>query len=254
MSANYLESVAKGEEKINTKGLFCYEIVRKALITKNIDKELLDLMWNNQNDFLKGTDKNILVVADTSGSMTRCGYLPLATSIGLAIYIAERNNGIFKNYFITFSDSPFLCEIKGNTIVDKIKNIKAIFGSTDIDKVFELLLTTCVDNHLAQEEMPSHIILISDMEFDSGTLTRNGTNFDGWKQSFLENGYKLPTIIFWNVAAFTQGVPVTKYDKDVVLISGFSTNALENILDLPEYTMMDGMIETLTKYIEMLEE
>ena len=248
----YKNNVSKGTEKINTTGLFAYEIVNKIIHGLKIDEELYDLMWNNQKDIFKGIDTNILTVADTSGSMRCYNDLPYATSLGLALYTAERNNGIFKNHFITFSETPRLQEIKGKTIKEKINNIEVINSNTNIDKVFELILETGEYYKLKQDDMPSHILIISDMEFDDGVYSKGGTNFEGWKKAFEEKGYKLPTVIFWNVAAFTQGVPATKFDNDVAMISGFSTNVLENILTIENYSPEKVMLEKLSPYLEMM--
>ena len=255
MSEKYLEfknSVKSGEVKINTEGLFVYEIVKNLLWGNPVDEELYDLMWNNQKDVLKGCNTNVLVMADTSGSMTSYAGIPYATSVGLALYTAERNTGIFKNHFITFSDRPYLCEVKGTTIKEKVYNIPSIVANTDIDKAFELILKTAKDNDIKQEELPSHLLIISDMEFDYGVYSKGGTNFDGWKQAFEVEGYKLPTIIFWNVAGSTKGVPTTKFDNDVAMVSGFSTNILENLLSLEEYTPTNIMMDKLSIYLEML--
>lgn len=255
MSEKYTEyknQVKKGIAKINTEGLFAYEIVKNILWGNQVDEELYDLMWINQKDVLNGCNTNVLVMADTSGSMTCYGGIPYATSVGLALYIAERNTGIFKNHFITFSDKPYLCEIKGKNIKEKVNNVPSIVANTDIDKAFELILETAKENKLKQEELPSHLLIISDMEFDQGVYTKSGTNFDGWKRSFESEGYKLPTIIFWNVAGATHGVPVTKFDNDVAMISGFSTNILENILTLEKYSPNNIMLEKLSIYLEML--
>lgn len=250
----YLGEVNNGTKKINTNGLFCYEIVRNILLRLPVDVSLFDVMWKNQKDFLKGYNKNIMVIADTSGSMTQYDCLPLANSIGLAIYIAERNTGAFKNHFITFSENPKMHEIIGNNIYDKVHNIEFEIANTDIDKVFELLLNTAIQNNSSQDEMPSHLIIISDMEFDQGVYSKEGTNFTGWKNAFEEKGYKLPQIIFWNVAGNTMGVPTTKFDNDVAMISGFSTAILENLLTLDKYDPSMVMLKTLEKYIKILQE
>mgnify|MGYP000269116217 FL=1 len=92
------------------------------------------------------------------------------------------------------------------------------------------------------------------MEFDEGVYSKQGTNFDGWKKVFEEKEYKLPKIIFWDVAGNTMGVPATKFDKDVAMVSGFSTAILENILTLENYTPIDIMLDTLEKYVKILQE
>lgn len=250
----YLNAVKKGEKKINTTGLYCYEIVRNIILGLPVDRDLLNIMWENQKDILNGYDKNIMVIADTSGSMQTPNNLPLSNAVGLAIYIAERNNGAFKDHFITFSENPQMRHIVGKDIVDKVSSFEWEVANTDIDKVFELLLNTAEQNRIKQDELPSHLIIISDMEFDEGVYSKQGTNFDGWKKVFEEKGYKLPKIIFWNVAGNTMGVPATKFDNDVAMVSGFSTAILENILTLENYTPFDIMLDTLEKYVKILQE
>ena len=250
----YLKSLTKGEIKVNTSGLFCYEIIKKVYNNLTNEDPLLDAMWKQQKDVLKGINKNILVVADTSGSMTWPDNIPIATSIGLALYTASHNTGIFKDHFITFSSRPKLQKVTGKTITEMVRNTDVIVDSTDIDKVFELLLNTAIKNSLTDDDMPSHILLVSDMEFDYGVYSKDGTNFQGWKKAFEEKGYKLPTIIFWNVAAYTRGLPATKHDNDVVMVSGFSTNILENIFTLENYSPTNCMLSTLDKYLKLLSE
>ena len=246
----YKEEVKKGNSKINTEGLFAYEIIKKVL--SNSDDSLCDIMWNKQKDVLNGCNSNVLVMADTSGSMTCFNSIPFYTSIGLALYTAERNNGFFKNHFLTFSSKPQLYEVKGNTLKEKVLNIKPYVDNTDIDKAFELILNTAIENNLEQKDLPSHLLIISDMEFDKGVYSKEGTNFKGWKKSFLENGYNLPNIIFWNVAGSTKGLPVTVFDNDVSMISGFSTNILNNLLTLENYSPLELMYDKLNTYIKLL--
>ena len=104
---------------------------------------------------------------------------------------------------------------------------------------------------MKQKELPSHLLIISDMEFDRGVYSKNGTNFDGWRQAFKKEGYKLPKIIFWNVAGNVKGIPATKFDNDVAMISGFSINILD-LLTLENYTPTNIMIDKLAIYLEML--
>ena len=44
--------------------------------------------------------------------------------------------------------------------------------------------------------------------------------YEGAKKKFEEKGYKLPGVVFWNVASRNKGQPVTVNDNGVVLISG----------------------------------
>lgn len=93
---------------------------------------------------------------------------PISVAFSLAIYFAERNSGDFKNHFITFSCNPQLVEIKGKDIYEKVKYCEtfAECANTDIQAVFDLVLSTAVKNKTLPEDMPSNLYIISDMEFD----------------------------------------------------------------------------------------
>ena len=59
-------------------------------------------------------------------------------------------------------------EIKGTDIFEKVRYCHQFneVANTNIQRVFELVLNAAVKNRVPQEEMPSKIFIISDMEFD----------------------------------------------------------------------------------------
>src|SRR5690606_15859332 len=130
----YLDSLSKGKADINTKTLYPYDIVHKALQGYNgrnvwnwyireltqQEIQLLDAQWNNLPDFIGERKENSIAVVDTSGSMNG---RPMEVAISLAIYLAERNKGVFHNHFFTFSDRPKLQQIVGSNIVEKVRNL-----------------------------------------------------------------------------------------------------------------------------------
>ena len=128
-------------------------------------RKALDVTWKALPDYTCG--ENALVVVDGSGSMY--GYdnpMPAAVALSLGIYYAERNRGHFQNHFITFSEHPRLVKIKGNDIVDKVKYCESYneCANTNIEAVFRLILATAKQHQVPQEEMPSRIYIVSDME------------------------------------------------------------------------------------------
>ena len=130
--------------------------------------------------------------------------------------------------------------------------MQEINANTNIDAAFALLLETAKNSNIPEEEMPSHIIIVSDMEFDDGVYSATGTNLNGWKAQFKALGYTMPKIIFWNVSNRSKGTPATKFDNDVAMISGFSTSVFENILDVEKMTPINIMLQKLAKYLEMI--
>lgn len=219
----YLERVSCGEEKMHTGTLAPYEIIAPIFRggTDEVQRRAIDVTWNAQEDFTGG--ENALAVIDGSGSMYGgADPMPASVALSLGIYFAERNRGGFHNHFITFSENPKLVEIKGNDIDEKVRYCVSYneVANTNIQKVFELILSAAVKNHVPQEEMPSALYIISDMEFDWCTRDASLTNFEYAKQLFEEHGYQLPRVVFWNVAARNRQQPVTQNEQGVALVSG----------------------------------
>lgn len=223
----FITKVEKGEVKLNASTLAPYELVEPFMqgwsmrkLTKQ-EQAAINATWNSLPDY--GTDKNAIAVIDTSGSMY-CTGKPVAASVALSlgIYFAERNKGYFKNHFIEFSARPQLIEIKGETFADKLRYLASFneVANTNIEAVFDLILKAAVKNKVPQNELPSKLYLISDMEFDMAVDNAEATNFENAKAKFEKAGYKLPDIVFWNVASRNKQQPVTKNDNGVVLVSG----------------------------------
>ena len=246
---DFLAKVENNKITLHTSTLFPYEIIRPVLKNTKIsadERHSIDVTWNAQVDF--ANNENALVVIDGSGSM----YMPqnpkpAEVALSLGIYFAERNKGMFQNHFITFSEKPQLVEVKGNDIYDKV-NYAASFNevaNTNIQKVFELVLHTAVKNKLPQSELPSVIYIISDMEFDSCTRGAEITNFTYIKKIFERRGYKLPNLVFWNVASRHQQQPVTINEKGVTLVSGASPQVFSMITsnNLSPYAFMLDTLE-----------
>lgn len=226
--SEYLKSVKSGEKKLNASVLFPYEIVRRCENADNKTERLsLDVTWNSLPVY-GNNNENAIAVIDTSGSMTWCpqnSARPLDIALSLGIYFAEHNKGTFADHFITFSKKPRLIELKGSDIYEKVRYCQEFteYSNTDLEAVFRLILRTAIKNRLQQTELPSKIYIISDMEFDCCIEGGNSIPlFDAMKKAYNKAGYKLPDIIFWNVASRHSNMPVTMSETGVALVSGFS--------------------------------
>jgi hypothetical protein len=138
--------------------------------------------------------------------------VPICTALSLAIY-AERNKGFFHNTFINFSTNPSFQEFKGVTLSEKIKSINFDNwdGTTNIDKALEMILNATIKSN--KDECPSHLIIISDMEFDASISKK--TNYNHWKQLYQMNNITMPRIVFWCVSPNQLGIPINKNDNNV---------------------------------------
>ena len=235
-----------GERKINSATLYPYDIVEKILYGHE-DSKVLEVQWDNLPDYVDG-DVNAVVMADVSGSMSWDGGRPLATSIGLAMYFAERNKGAYHNLFMTFSGNPQFVELKGNTIFQKIEFIsRADWGNnTDLEKALLKILDVAIENHCSQKEMPKSLIIISDMEIDEADGQNHRENFyDYVSRVYEEHGYKIPNVVFWNVDRRHDVFLADKNRKGVQLVSGQSASTFKNLIGCVDKTPVEMMYSVL---------
>ena len=246
----FLSRVEHGEERLHTGTLYPYEIIRplSAAVTPQIPKEearALDVTWSALPDYTHG--ENALVVLDGSGSMYWGGNpLPSSVALSLAIYFAERNTGVFHGHFITFSENPRLIEIEGATIVERVHYCRSFdeVANTNLEEVFRLLLRAAVKNRVPQEELPSVLYIITDMEFDTCTVDADVTNFERAQELFAEAGYALPRIVFWNVQSRRRQQPVKMNEQGVTLVSGCSPSIFSMTVDrrITPYEYMEQVL------------
>lgn len=242
----YKEKLSKGETKINAGALYPHDITSK--INFYDDNTILEAQWKSLPNYVENDNTKAIVVCDVSGSMTwnkiSQNIVPLDIAVSLAIYTANRLNGPFKNCAITFDSIPEFIKFSGDLISDVRTAKNAPWGgSTNIDKVFELILKTAIKNKVDKKDMPTHIVIISDMQFDCGKNTVKKTH----KADFENAGYDLPAIVFWNVDY--KGNKPAKFDTNgVMMVSGFSPSILKNVLNMKpieEVNPLQLMFDTL---------
>lgn len=253
----FLNRVSSGEAKLNASTLAPYEIVEPCLneywsrlpFMKDLteeEKKSLNATWEALPDF--GSEANVLAIIDTSGSMyCDAKPLPAAVALSLGIYFAEHNTGAFKNHFIEFSREPEFIEIKGEAFADKLQYICSFnkVADTNIEAVFDLVLSAAVNNNVPESELPEKLIIISDMEFNACVKNAGATNFNNAKAKFEMAGYKLPEVVFWNVASRNRQQPVTKNEQGVALVSGCTPRLFSQVVD--------GSLAAMTPYEFMLD-
>ena len=258
----YLNNLSNSKATINTKTLYPYDIVHRALQgyhernvycyyggynAKQVSSEeiqLLDAQWNNLPDFIGERKENSIAVVDTSGSMSGT---PIEVAISLGIYLAERNKGVFHNHFFTFSDNPKLQQVVGGNIVEKVRNLSdSDWGhSTNVEAVFRKILNVAIENDLPQDEMIGKVYIITDGQFNYMTRNADAHIFKELEKDFNEAGYKMPNLVFWNVNAFMSNTPFTMNEAGVQLVSGFSPTIFKQLLGADGKTPYELMLEVI---------
>lgn len=261
--AKKYEIFAKNKDtKVNASVLYPYEVVAKA--TKNYgdatDRAMINKYWENLPDYLDGKNCSMMCVVDTSGSMTGMGAAsPINVAISLGMYCAERIGGPFKNHYISFASKPQLIKIEGVDFVDKVRRIyyTNLCDNTNLTAVFDLLLETVRRSNVRKEDIPETIVVISDMEIDTGSSpwwNSRVSGYKGWtkktastemekiRQKWAANGYNLPKLVYWNVNA--RNNTILDSGSNISFVSGMSPVIFKSVLT--GKTGYDLMLETIT--------
>lgn len=254
------EAFAKDENTtVNAKTLYPYEVVEKAINamggfnywgrTKDVplddtNRLMVNKYWANLKDYFDGATLNALPVVDTSGSMRGT---PIHVAISLGLYCAERNRGPFADHYISFSSRPQLIRTEGVDFCDKVNRIYQtnLCENTNIEATFDLILNTAIENNLSSDELPENIIVISDMEFDAARSWHTApaeTLMEGIERKWNRTGYKMPKLIFWNVNARNDRIPM-KDKNGITFVSGASPVIYEMIMS--GKSSMDLMFDKL---------
>lgn len=239
----YLDSVTKGEVKMNASVAYPYEVLRK------IDSGNADQMWKSLPNYMEGNEERVLPMVDVSNSMRRgsTNPLPIDVAVGLGLYISERNEGPFKDEVMTFSARPQMHKVKGHNLKTRMNFVRHMeWGmNTNLGAAFETLLKRAVQGNVDPKDMPTMILILSDMEFDSScTLC---TTYDVVRENYERNGYEVPKIVFWNLYARLGNNPVKQRDKNTALVSGFSPSILKSVLSGKQFDPTSLMMDTLMK-------
>ena len=266
----YAEFARDTTKKVNAKTLYPYECVEEAAKLmgstcwgtrhhnmNDTNRLMVNKYWDNLTDYFNGASLNALAVVDTSSSMWGT---PVYVATSLGMYCAEKANGPFAGHYVSFSQNPRLVKVEGVDFCDKVDRIirTDLCENTDIEKTFDMLLDTAIRNGCSQEDLPQNIIIISDMEFDRArgygrtydwaTRTYKVNNatpetlMEGIARKWRECGYQMPHLIFWNVDARQNNIPMLG-NGPISYVSGFSPSIFQTIMT--GKTGLDLMMEKL---------
>ncbi len=234
------------------KSIIDYLYVKKSekrlnLTVSDVDweEELLKTQWDDMrktliskiNKNIKRNGKknsfsldNLIPIVDVSGSMDG---MPMYVAIGLGILVSEMCT-YCKDRIITFSENPEWINLENLNIISSKWG-----ANTNFEKVYKMLIDVVITKKLKESEIPN-LIVFSDMQFDSadGGGDKWETHYANISKKFHNAGMKLenkpyavPMIIFWNLRGDTEGFPVMKNTQNVKMLSGFSPNLLQYVLD-----------------------
>lgn len=260
----YKNKLSKGETKVNASVITPSEICRKYIINggnrawnsgwygnSNIESvagildEVDKAQWNSLPNYVEG-GHDVVVCADISGSMSSPNYEPIAASVGLATYFAQRNVGAYKNFYMSFAGNPSFIKLEEDWDIEKCFSYvlsSAVSYNTNLDLCFKAIFNVAKESG----ETPSALVVVSDGEIDgyarSGQLDSIASK---WAKKYAEVGLKSPKLISWNVAA-RNGTVLAPESDNVAYVSGYGAGPFGQLNKLINKSGYEAMVEILTQ-------
>ena len=252
--AEYVAELVKGTDskvKVNAGAVFPYDVLKGVAygLFNKTEKDHIVAQWNALENFVG--DANVLPLVDVSGSMScpagrNSSVSCMDVSVSLGLYLADKNKGVFKDTFLTFSSDPQLLNLKGDVIQKMDQMVRSEWGmSTDLVKAMMKILNVAVKGKVPQEDMPSMLLILSDMQFNA-CVEHDDSAMEMIARQFTSNGYEVPKVVFWNINS-SDNVPVKHDESGVALVSGFSPSIVKAILaaDTSEFTPEAIMLKAI---------
>ena len=252
--AEYVAELVKGTDpkvKVNAGAVFPYDVLKGVTYGSfnKTEKDHIVAQWDALENFVG--DANVLPLVDVSGSMScpagrNSSVSCMDVSVSLGLYLADKNKGVFKDTFLTFSSDPQLLNLKGDVIQKMDQMVRSEWGmSTDLVKAMMKILNVAVKGKVPQEDMPSMLLILSDMQFNA-CVEHDDSAMEMIARQFTSNGYEVPKVVFWNINS-SDNVPVKHDESGVALVSGFSPSIVKAILaaDTSEFTPEAIMLKAI---------
>lgn len=241
---DFKSAVASGKAKINATTLYPYDIIGELLYKGAADRAILEAQWKALPNYFK-EGRNVVCCADVSGSMYG---MPMAASIGLAMYCAAHNTGDYHGYFLTFTDIPRFFKLDENESLEK--NVEKVSEEVGYNTNLDGMLEAVFDMAVKAQESPEALLIISDCEIDRFNYDpRNYEDIvEKWTKKYKENRLAMPKLIFWNVSA-RQNTFLGKHTNPYVsFVSGCSASTFSNLTQLIDLSAYEAMRAILDKY------
>ena len=253
--AEYVAKLVSGDKtvKVNASAIYPHDVLKGIAHSyagqmSKTETDHVIAQWDALPNYVG--DASILPLVDVSGSMTtsvpgstvRC----LDVAVGLGLYLADKNKGVFKDTFLTFSSKPQLVTLKGN-IVEKVDQMSRSDWemSTNLHAAMDKILSVAVKGSVPASDMPKMLLILSDMQFNQ-CARFDDSAMEMIERKYADAGYTAPQIVFWNLNS-SGNAPVKADKSGAALVSGFSPSIMTALLsaDMDQFTPEGIMLKTV---------
>ena len=275
--ARFLEHVQKalcGKSKVHGKVLMPHEFVvesmKLGLVGYEQNKSAWDTLqaqWNNMRDTVRARQSlgKTVVMCDFSGSMAG---MPMNVSEGLGLLCAECTSPAFRDRLITFDKVPTWHNLEraGPTFYKRLASFAGVSQgtSTNFQAAVDLVLNRLVEAQVPVGEEPDILLVLTDMGWDAANNGDAGwdglpraksadakfeTHIDRIQREFAaKGGWKVPTIVIWNISGKFQEYHHKSDTPGVCVISGWSPAILKYIVQGDDIV---AKLQSMTPFVLM---
>ena len=241
----YKARLTAGTDKVNANAVYPYDVIKT--LRHGGDGVVADAQWASLPNYIGNA--SVMPLVDVSGSMScdvggNANLQCIDVALSLGLYCADKNTGVFKDTFLTFSDKPKAQVVKGSLSEKMAQMNSSDWGmNTNLHAAFEEILRIAVKGGVAESDMPKTLLILSDMQFDR-CVSFDDSAHQMIVRKYKDAGYDVPNIVFWNLNS-KDNVPV-KFDKrGTALVSGFSPAVMKGILGGADMTPYGIMLATV---------
>ena len=241
----YKARLVKGTDKVNASAVYPYDVIKT--LRHGGESVVADAQWASLPNYIG--DASVMPLVDVSGSMCcpvggNANLQCIDVALSLGLYCADKNTGVFKDTFLTFSAKPKAQVVKG-TLAQKMSQMNSSdWGmNTNLHAAFDEILRIAVKGGVNASDMPKTLLILSDMQFDQ-CVSYDDSAHQMIVRKYKDAGYEVPNVVFWNLNS-KDNVPV-KFDKrGTALVSGFSPAVMKGILSGADMTPYGIMLATV---------
>ncbi|AUF82505.1 vWFA superfamily protein [Tetraselmis virus 1] len=254
----WVSRVRSNASRIHSSGIHVHELLKHPITATD------ELQFNDIVDRIRGTGpKKIIPLIDVSGSMNlSIGSRLTAMDISISLGLLTARVSDFGCVCMTFDSEPKMVQINPeDSLEDQYSTIRSMEWGRNTNFVNALLtpLEHARINNIPQDKFPSTLVVFSDMEFDEAASFRIFSTrprlspHEAVKEAYRASGYRMPKILYWNIANRSGAFPVTHIDSNTIIFSGFSQELLNSFMDfnddsLCELTPQSMMLSIVQKY------